>query len=404
MATNPMQRQARTSFLLGMVITLIITGAVIALLFMKVRSLNQEIKARELSKVQVYVLNQNVKSGQVLTSDMFLPKVIDSAGVPANATGNIVTTLASYSLHDSNNNPIQIREIGDENLGDTSSNSKSTPNTKYAYYVLINNVKYDIYKTVDGNEQQAIYDEKDPLATGLKPTDVVYYKEDNNRKIIKIANNAVIAKVDLNANTVITGKMINRSSEAQTDDVRQQEYNMLVLPTDVVTDDYVDIRLLLPTGQDYIVVSKKRITVPMVGGEYSSNTIQMNMAEEEILAMSNAIVEAYTIEGSKLYVTKYTEAGIQEAAIPTYITSQAVRNLIQADPNIVETAKSALISRYNSGNRTLIQRRDEGIDPLITEEGKENVKTKVEESITSTQEARQQYLQSLNSQVPVTSN
>ena len=360
MATNPMQRQARTSFLLGMVITLIITGAVIALLFMKVRSLNQEIKARELSKVQVYVLNQNVKSGQVLTSDMFLPKVIDSAGVPANATGNIVTTLASYSLHDSNNNPIQIREIGDENLGDTSSNSKSTPNTKYAYYVLINNVKYDIYKTVDGNEQQAIYDEKDPLATGLKPTDVVYYKEDNNRKIIKIANNAVIAKVDLNANTVITGKMINRSSEAQTDDVRQQEYNMLVLPTDVVTDDYVDIRLLLPTGQDYIVVSKKRITVPMVGGEYSSNTIQMNMAEEEILAMSNAIVEAYTIEGSKLYVTKYTEAGIQEAAIPTYITSQAVRNLIQADPNIVETAKSALISRYNSGNRTLIQRRDEG--------------------------------------------
>ena len=222
-----------------------------------------------------------------------------------------------------------------------------------------------------------------------------YYGENNSKNQISISSNAVIAKVDLYANTVITGAMINRSSEVQTDDVRQQEYNMLVIPTDVVTDDYVDIRLLLPTGQDYIVVSKKKVTIPMVNGEYLSDTIQVNMAEEEILTMSNAIVEAYTIEGSKLYVTKYTEPGMQQASVPTYITSQAVRNLIQNDPNIVETAKSALISRYNSNNRSLIQRREEGVDPLITEEGKDGAKSKMEESITSTKESRQEYLQSL---------
>lgn len=400
MATNPMQRQARTSFLLGMIITLVITGAIIALLFMRMRNLSQELKAKELATVQVYVLNQNVKSGQVLTSDMFTPKMIDSAGVPANATDDIVTSLSSYSLHDSNNNPIGLRAISNEN-GDTSTNSKSkktntTPQT-YAYYIKIADKIYDIYKTVDGQEQQAT------SVTGLAIGDVAYYYGENNTKTpITMASNAVIAKVDLYANTVITGAMLNRSSEIQTDDIRVQEYNMLSLSTDISTNDYVDIRLLLPTGQDYIVVSKKRITVPMIGDEYLSNTVQMNMAEEEILTMSNAIVEAYTIEGSKLYVAKYTEAGIQEASTPTYITSQAVRNLIQADPNIVETAKAALIARYNANNRTLIQRREEGIDPLITDEGKDNVKSKMDESITSTQESRQEYLQSLIA--PATTN
>ena len=34
MASNPMQRKARNSFLLGMIITLLITGAIIVFLFL----------------------------------------------------------------------------------------------------------------------------------------------------------------------------------------------------------------------------------------------------------------------------------------------------------------------------------------------------------------------------------
>ena len=34
---------------------------------------------------------------------------------------------------------------------------------------------------------------------------------------------------------------------------------MIVLPTDLAKNDYVDIRILFPNSQDYIVVSKKRI-------------------------------------------------------------------------------------------------------------------------------------------------
>ena len=38
MATNPMQRKARNSFLLGIIVTLIITGVVIALLMLQLKN------------------------------------------------------------------------------------------------------------------------------------------------------------------------------------------------------------------------------------------------------------------------------------------------------------------------------------------------------------------------------
>ena len=42
MAVNPMQRKAHNSFLLGMLITLFITGIVIVILFMQISKLNKE--------------------------------------------------------------------------------------------------------------------------------------------------------------------------------------------------------------------------------------------------------------------------------------------------------------------------------------------------------------------------
>ncbi len=33
------------------------------------------------------------------------------------------------------------------------------------------------------------------------------------------------------------------------------------MPMDLVTGDYIDIRLMLPNGQDFIVVSKKEVTI-----------------------------------------------------------------------------------------------------------------------------------------------
>ena len=108
----------------------------------------------------------------------------------------------------------------------------------------------------------------------------------------------------MNQNTVLTLDMLSVGSIV-TADVRKQEYNAIVLPVDLTTGDYVDIRVQLPTGQDFIVLSKKLVEIPIISGMESEETIWLNLSEDEILSMACAIVEAYRINGTKIYATKY---------------------------------------------------------------------------------------------------
>ena len=160
----------------------------------------------------------------------------------------------------------------------------------------------------------------------------------------------------------------------------------------IETGDYIDIRLSLPSGQDYIVVSKKEVTVPEIAGLPSENTIWVNLSEAEIILLNNAIVEAYKIPGSKIYANLYTEPGMQTAAIITYTPSREVANLIDADPNIVDRAKSELQSRYNADQRNNV------INQALqnnADEADANVEAGVEEEVTTTQENRKNYLDGL---------
>lgn len=359
MTSNPMQRQARNFFLLGMFITLLIAGAIVALLFMQMKKINEEKQKIESSIVEdVYVLTKDVKSGDVLTSDMFIQTKGIINSLPEDYR-NVATVLSAYSLYTKDGNRI------------TSEYSDG---------------KQHLYINGDKNSEVFIDD-----ATGN------YYTQKNGDKtFVETTNAPVIAKISAKANTIVTQSLIGRSDEVYTDDVRKQEYNTVVLPTDLNIGDFIDVRLLLPNGQDYIVVSKKRVEIPNVNGELLSDTIQINLAEEETLTMSCAIVEAYMMDGAKLYATKYTEAGLQKASSPTYVVNKEVASLMESDSNIVEKAKAALRARYNSNN--LKQMREDYINPTLSQyhvnDNNEFVQ-KMEESIKTTQEDRQKWLQSV---------
>ena len=188
----------------------------------------------------------------------------------------------------------------------------------------------------------------------------------------------------MNKNTVITTEMVCKSNEKTTDDLRKVEYNVLTLPSQLQTGEYIDVRLALPSGQDYIVVSKKQVEIPQVSGVDVADTIWLKLTEDEIITMNNAIVDSARALGSVLKVTIYTEAGTQEAATPTYVPSKEVAELIRNNPNIVEKSKVTLINRYNSNAST----RNDALNPAIStgEEGEENLKTKVQESVTNSKE------------------
>ncbi|MDO5556810.1 MAG: SAF domain-containing protein [Clostridia bacterium] len=202
-----------------------------------------------------------------------------------------------------------------------------------------------------------------------------------------------IAKIDMKVGTVVSKNMITTKDNPTTDDLRTQEYNIISLPTELYDEDYVDIRLRLPSGQDFIVISKKSVMIPEIAGVKSTTTITMKLTEGELITMSNAIVENYTVEGSLLYATKYVEPGLQKLATATYVPSGAVQQLIYSNPNIVSEAKNGLISRYNS-NVQMREYINASVGSASTESA-DRIQTGTETEITTSRTERETYLQSL---------
>ena len=357
MATNPMQRKARNSFLLGMFVMLIITGLVIAFLVIQLTNMKKEENQEKLSMVTVYTLSQDVKSGQVITNDMYVEQEVNRNTVPSNATSDL-SIIENYALKDKEGNDVTTEYASDGTA--------------------------TLYLQRDGEKLELHEEEAQP--------GTYYVGDDDDKEYIELTTVPLVAKVDLKANTVITTDLIAKGDDVTTDDTRKQEYNMLVLPTDLATGDYIDIRLLLPSGVDYIVVSKKEVTIPDIAGVPSTDTISVNLTEGETLLLSNAIVEAYKVTGAKLYVNRYTEPGMQQAAGTTYPVNQDVMALINSNPNIVEEARTALYARYN------VDQRNNVVNSALSQAGDQadtNLQQKMEESITNSQTSRQDYLEGL---------
>ena len=294
MAMNPMQKKARTSFLLGMFLTLVITGIIIGvLIFLLVQEKKKE---TAIIYKQVYVTSQSVISGGNISESVTLKKM-DSSIVPADA----ITTFNS-----------------------------------------------DIYLTEKAT-----------------------------------------AKIGLEAGTVLTTNMVNADGQVLTSDLRLQEYNMVILPTYIKVGDFIDIRLRLPSGEDYIVLSKKYVERTDV------NTIWIKVGEDEILTMSSAIVEAYIMNGSLLYANTYTDAGIQSAATPTYVVKNSVINLMNSDPGITAAAKTALVARYSDSARAQRDVINKAVDSF-SETALDSIQQKLQEEIQKQQAARQEYISSLS--------
>ena len=70
MAMNPMQRKANNSFLLGIVITLLITGTIIGFLIFQVMNLNEELQER-LKKYMYMLLQKQYNQEKLLMKQNF---------------------------------------------------------------------------------------------------------------------------------------------------------------------------------------------------------------------------------------------------------------------------------------------------------------------------------------------
>lgn len=164
------------------------------------------------------------------------------------------------------------------------------------------------------------------------PVNLVQNKKDLVGKVIKI---------DVGENTPIIDSMVFDEGPMPKD-LRLHEYNVIMLPTKLEKGQYVDVRINFPTGEDFIVLSKKKVH------DFVGTTVWYEINESELLVMSSAIVDAY-LHGAKLYAITYVDPFMQEEAIPTYPPNIKVLDLIQSDPNVLEKAIQQLsqVARKN---------------------------------------------------------
>lgn len=259
------------------------------------------------------------------------------------------------------------------------------------YFILTNST---VASSINGDEKITVYALNRAVKSGetITMNDVVAKvmgKSDVPADAVSISGN-VTAKINLGMGTIISSSMLNNTTDELTADLREQEYNMIALPTQLQKGDFIDIRLQLPNGGDYIVVAKKQIL------RCNSTTIWIKMNEEEILTMSNAIIEYYIMAGSKLYATKYTDPGAQNASIPTYCPNSEVVALINGDKNIT----SQIINgegRYSDALKAIRNNAINGVLNNYSETRLQNIEDNIQEEIKTLRESRESYFGALSS-------
>jgi hypothetical protein len=305
MASNPIQRRARQSFLVGFLIALVIMACIVAVLFMRINTLSEEKEAlanQVALTTEVYVLVDDVKSGDPITSDSF-----------------ISTTIIDSDIDSSNYFDPYSFEVNEET------------GEEYAYYSKV-----------------------DLVAGSLVPTNVVY-----------------------------------KDGEGTSNDERIVEYNMIVLPSLLKNGDYIDIRLRLANGQDLIVLPKLRIEA------CTETAIWVKVGEYEINAMNSAIIDSYLAVGSKLYATKLTEPGMQEALTATYPINNDILQEMNSNPNILDEAKQALVNRWSDYTTAERQTIEGYIEEETTEDRASSVESGTQTEVSDIASQRSDYVSSV---------
>ena len=318
MASNPIKRRARQSFLLGFLIALVVMAVVVMVLFTKINSLNEENKQLKVlgPRISVYTVKRDIEVG-----DLIKLEDLDSA--------NMQLAADSGSIE-------------------------------------VNNY--------------------------IDPTIFSSYDEEKQEEI----EHTYTAKVKIPAGTVVTLAMLQEGGVAN--DERLMEYSCIVLPSQLINGDYIDIRMRLANGTETVIFAKKKVE------QCTDTTIWMKMTEKEILTMNSAIVDAYLAEGSQIRATVYTNPLMQEPLEENYPVNDEIRYAITFNPNIVVEARQALVDKWRVTSDQLVGKTDlqvarSEIDSYIKdntqEQRAEKVEAAYEEEAANMSSARSEYVSAL---------
>lgn len=143
-------------------------------------------------------------------------------------------------------------------------------------------------------------------------------------------------KLPTKANTILTTDMVYDEGMVDVTD-RRVEIDYVRLQTTMTQTDRIDIHIVFPNGEDYIVLGKKKLT----GLDLTNQMIFTVLNREEQYLMQSALVDAY-INNAELYALPYVEPELQDKASPDYIPNLDVLKVMKANPKIKDTARYAV--------------------------------------------------------------
>lgn len=145
-----------------------------------------------------------------------------------------------------------------------------------------------------------------------------------------------VALVDIPAGTPIMANMVKPLTITQ--DTREFEITAVNLMVDQQENDYIDIRIAFPNGEEYTVLSKKQIrNLSLAYADFWTY-----MTEREMLTYRSAVCDAYQTTGAYLYAVRYAESNLQDAASVNYLVRSETIDLLRSDPNIYDVAEQTM--------------------------------------------------------------
>lgn len=183
------------------------------------------------------------------------------------------------------------------------------------------------------------------------------------------------------------------------DDMRDRDITLDRMTVGIEEGDYIDIRVTLPYGDDYVVLAHKRVYA------INDNTIKLHLNEIEWNTYQGALIDYYLNKdyGMTIYADRYIEPGLQQSAIRFYAVPGNIAALMQKNPNILDKDEAASLNQWRKSLEEILVLFRDDEDTIDSDAGKlsggrstfnekieSDRKQKAEEDAAAAEEAAQQ--------------
>lgn len=152
-------------------------------------------------------------------------------------------------------------------------------------------------------------------------------------------------RMDLTTGSALTKENVKKFELS--DDTRLYDIVLDTTPIGIKSGSYVDIRITLPQGQDFIAMGHKRVV------DVNNGILKLEVNEHDVHAYNSMLVDKLIYKGTQIYGLEYLEGGIQKPSDTYYPMNNQVTPIAQKDPNLISAIKADMLSKRKKLNKVI---------------------------------------------------